>query len=333
MSRLTIPILTCFDDRFVIPAGVAFHSLAEHADPAHRYLIYVLHSDIGAHQQQRLRDALSSFDNIELSFMDMKGRLQDLFDETRIKSHYSKEMFYKLLAPSIFPQHEKMLITDVDVIFPGDVSRDYLAFDVASEFYLAGSPSLVRRDSWVDQFRRNYEKAFTPEEIGRLRIGAGYYVANLARMRDDGIEERFLQFARSNAHRLVQPEQDTLNLVCHPRIQLLPADSMVCTYCYDFYRDERDCGEDITYGAEEVKHALAHPVQLHFAGVAKPWNRPGSTGSERWFEALARTPFLRDHLLTIAARLDAHEQARELLSFRLPFARRRITISKSKTSA
>jgi len=331
MSLTIVPVLTCFNDRYVIPAAVAFRSLIEHADPAHHYVIYVLHSDIGVERQQRLRETLFGFANVELTFIDMEGRMQDLFDDTRTKSHYSKEMFYKLMAPSIFPQHDKILVTDVDVIFSGDISRDYLAFDVAGGPYLAGSPSLVRRGSWVDQFSRNYEAAFTSEEISRLKINACYYIANLAKMREDKIEARFLEFARANTHRVVQPEQDTLNLVCHPKISVLPADSVVCSYCYDFYRTEADLAEDITYGADEVRHALAHPVQLHFGGVTKPWNSLGSTGAGEWFEVLARTPFLRDHLLALAARLDAKEQSRELLSFKLPFAQRRITVSKSRT--
>ncbi len=330
MTTVTIPVLTCFDDNFVIPASVAFRSLVEHAEPANRYLIYILHSDISASNQQRLIDSLASFDNAVLSFVDMKGRLQELFDGTLTKSHYSKEMFYKLLAPSCFPQHDKMIVTDVDVIFLGDVSRDYLNFDVTQDIYLAGSPSLVKRDSWVDRFRRNYEKNFTSDEIDRLKIGAGYYIVNLAKMRADNLEEALLEFAQGNRHRLIQPEQDVLNLVCFPRISILPADSMVCTYCYDFYRTESDLNEDLNYSADEVRRALAHPVQLHYAGVDKPWTRLGSTQSDVWFKALAHTPFLRDQLATLAGRLDKSEQQRKLISFRLPFSRKRFLLSRSK---
>jgi len=310
-GRITVPVLTCFDNNFVIPASVAFRSLVERAERSHRYVIHVLHSNISPVNQQRLADTIADLGNAEIRFTDMQGALQNLFDVTRAKHHYSKEMFYKVLAPSIFPQYDKILVTDVDVAFLGDVSRDYLAFDIHADVYLAGSPSLVRRDSWVDRHKRNYEAAFTHDEIARLSIGAGYYVANLAKMREDSLEERFREFAWANAHRLVQAEQDVLNLICHPKIRILPADSMVCTYCYDFYRTDQDLSEDLTYPADEVKRALDHPVQLHYAGGAKPWNRPDSPKSEVWFEILARTPFLRDQLVAMSRKLNEYEEHQE----------------------
>jgi lipopolysaccharide biosynthesis glycosyltransferase len=313
-GRITVPVLTCFDNNYVIPASVAFRSLVEHAERSHHYLIHVLHSDISPVNQQRLAETIAEFGNAEIRFMDMQGVLQDLFHVTRAKNHYSKEMFYKLLAPSIFPQHDKMLVTDVDVVFLGDVSRDYLEFDIRADIYLAGSLGLVRRDSWVDRFKRNYEAAFTPDEIARLRIGANYYVANLAKMRRDSLEEQFRECAWANAHRVVQPEQDVLNLICHPKIRILPVDSMVCTYSYDFYRTDQDLAEDLTYPADEVKRALDHPVQLHYAGGAKPWNRPDSPKSEVWFEILARTPFLRDQLVAMSRKLNEDEEHRKLIT-------------------
>jgi lipopolysaccharide biosynthesis glycosyltransferase len=313
-GRITVPVLTCFDNNFVIPASVAFRSLVEHAERSHHYVIHVLHSDISLVNQRRLGETIAEFSNAEIRFMDMQGMLQDLFDATRTKGHYSKEMFYKLLAPSIFPQHDKMLVTDVDVAFLGDVSRDYLDFDIRADIYLAGSEGLVRRDSWVSRFKRAYDATFTSDEVARLRIGAGYYVANLAKMREDSLEKRFLEFAWANTHRLVQPEQDVLNLICHPKIRILPADSMVCTYSYDFYRTDQDLAEDLTYPADEVKRALDHPVQLHYAGSAKPWNRSDCPKSEVWFEILARTPFLRDQFVAMSRKRNEHEEHRELIA-------------------
>jgi lipopolysaccharide biosynthesis glycosyltransferase len=329
MTRQTVPILTCFDDNYVIPAAVAFHTLAATADPAHRYVIYVAHSDISPAHQQRLTALVADGPaEVALVFLDVQHEFAGLFERTRGKGHYSKEMFYKLLAPSLIPQHDRLLVTDVDVMFSGDVSRDVLAFDVADDIYLAGSPSLVRRGSQVDRVSELYVSRFTPEERARLVIGAGYYVVNLARMRADGIEQRLLAFAHDNAHRLMQPEQDTLNLVCHPRIRLLPADSMVCTYAYDFYTQPSDLSEDLHYSAAEVRHALDHPVQLHFAGGAKPWTHPSVTCSERWYAALAQTGFLRDQLERLDGRIETTRRQKVLASVKVPFSRRTFVLSK-----
>ena len=41
-----IPIMFCFDKNYVIPAGVAFFSLMEHANQNYNYKFYILHSDM-----------------------------------------------------------------------------------------------------------------------------------------------------------------------------------------------------------------------------------------------------------------------------------------------
>jgi lipopolysaccharide biosynthesis glycosyltransferase len=331
-SQLTqiISILHCFDDNFVIPAGVAIHSLLRHADPTCHYRINILHSNITPANQSRLRETVADFKNATLEFIGMNDRFAELFENTKTKAHYSKEMFYKFLACSIFPNLEKILVSDVDVVFQGDVSRDFLDFPVESDFYLASSPSLVREESWVAEFSKGYERDFTLEEIRKLKFGAGYYIANLKLMREDGLEEQFLRCARDNAWRLLQPEQDVINLVCFPKIVVLPADSMVCTYSYDFYREEADFERDLNYTGEEVRRALSNPIQLHYAGSTKPWNKPDSVKSDVWFEALTHTPFLKDHLAVLGRRIEEAEKYKELFSFRWPLSRRRIVVSRVK---
>jgi lipopolysaccharide biosynthesis glycosyltransferase len=331
MSQI-VSVLHCFDNNFVVPAGVALHSLLKTGSPSFHYRIHILHSDISIGNQKRLHEGISRFSNAELIFLNMNDRFIELFANVRTKGHYSKEMFYKLLAPSMFPDLDKLLVSDVDVIFQGDVSRDFADFDPQSDYYLAGSPSLVKRGSWVDEGTKAYEGDFSSAEVQALRIGAGYYIANLLKMRQDGIEEQLLRFANENAHRLRQPEQDVLNLVCYPKIKLLPADSMVCTYCYDYYRTDADLESDLNYSAEEVRQALNHPVQLHYAGSIKPWNKPDCTKSEVWFATLSETPFLRDHLAVLAESVERLKMQKELFSFQLPLSKRRIVVNRVKAT-
>ena len=66
----------------------------------------------------------------------MQNKFQDLFDATFTKGHYSKEIYYKFLAPSLFPQYEKMIITDVDVVYTGDISVQYINYLKNDEYVL-----------------------------------------------------------------------------------------------------------------------------------------------------------------------------------------------------
>lgn len=118
--------MQCFNDNYVIPACVSFYSMLENANSSHFYKLYVLHTDIKEENQKILHSIVLKFKNASLNFINMNHKFQDLFHKLKIKGHYSKEMLYKILAPSIFPQYDTIIITDVDVVFSGDISQCFI---------------------------------------------------------------------------------------------------------------------------------------------------------------------------------------------------------------
>lgn len=328
--QLTIPILFCFDDNYTIPAGVAFHSLLLHADPAYRYHLHVAHSGLSRKSQTLLSQTVQPFRNAQISFHDQGDRYDQLFATTGSQGHYSKEMYFKFLAPQILHGEAKAIISDVDVVFLGDVARDYLEFKVDANNLVAGSPGLVRRGSWADRNTESYKKDFSDEEIKKLTVGAGYYIFNLQQMRHEGHLAQFTEFAHANSRRIRQPEQDVISLICHPRISILPADAMVCTYSYEFYADASTHAQDLIFDASAVSSALDRPIQLHYAGREKPWTHPACPKGDIWFKYLAQTPLLAEYLLKMEQkyRIANHKV---IASMKLPFSRRRFILTKAKS--
>jgi lipopolysaccharide biosynthesis glycosyltransferase len=139
----------------------------------------------------------------------------------------------------------------------------------------------------------NYLKSFTKEEISKMTFCGGYLVMNLKQIRKDNLEEKFLECFENNLHRLNQAEQDILNLCCYPQVKYLPCASMVCSYFYDYYKEDKDFKHDSQYSEQELREAYAHPIQLHYATSTKPWKDIACTKSEEWFKYLAKTPFLK----------------------------------------
>lgn len=328
MSRI-VPVLHGFDDRYVAPAAVAFHSMLERADPRDAYHLHVLHSDVTPEHQEALRATVAPFgDRARLEFHDMGGRFAELFERTGIKGHYSKEMFYKLSAASLFPQYPVAIVADVDVVYLDDVAPALDAF-AGSDALLAGVRGVDLPDSHWDAYRGR----FTEPEIGDLVVGAGFLVMNMERMRQEGTEQVLLRFAAENAHRLRQPEQDVLNLCCRGRIRFLALRYMVCTYLDDLYGDPASRDGDSTYGRAELEEAMRHPVQLHYATDVKPWSDLASPRAEIWWRELAKTPFLRPELERLAAAL-APPPSRKGLTLRLPISDRKrlyLEIGREKT--
>lgn len=298
-NKQIVPIMHCFDDNYVIPASVSFLSMLENANPRYFYKLYVLHTDISEKNQNTLNSIVSKFNNADLQFIDMNNKFNDEFDVIKTKAHYSKEILYKLLAPTIFPQYEQIIITDVDVVFCGDIAEIY--DEGQFDEYIAG----IAYHNVLENFMRNtYEAQFSSEEIRKLLIGAGLLCVNLKKMREDGMEAKCVAYLEQNLHRLKQPEQDVLNLVCYPKIKLLPERFMVCTYLYDVIENNEFFGNEITLGKQDkvwIKEALSKVIQLHYAGAQKPWNTPTCTKSDVWFSYLLKTPFFYEVMRKITA--------------------------------
>lgn len=291
-EKPVIPILTCFDKNYITPGVVAFYSLLQNSDTNFFYKIYILSSDINLQDQYRMQYALSDFKNFSLEFIDMENKFDNLWNNLVTKGHFSKEVFYKLLSGSIFPNYDKIIVTDVDVVFTGDVSQSYQDVDTSQNFYLWSVKPVGKILNYYDN--PQYKNNFNDEEISYLKASCGgYLIMNLNKIREDKIEEKFIESFQKDGHRLNQAEQDILNLVCANKIKFLHLKYLVCSYVYDFYKNDDDIGNDQNYDKNELIEALKNPVQIHYATSEKPWKNIKTSKAEIWYGYLAKTIYFQ----------------------------------------
>lgn len=210
--------------------------------------------------------------------------------------NFSKEMYYKFLVASLLPQYDKVIVTDVDVVFLGDIAKEFIEFNINEEYYLAGAKSgLGRSDSWLYKFSSRYDEEFSIEERKLLNFAGGYYIFNCKKIREDDLERKFIDFAFENCERIIQPEQDTINICCGDKKKALSPRALVCTYLYDMYKSEVDYTKGSGYDADTIKDALNNPIQVHYATTKKPWLEV-CPKQELWFSYLAKTPFFEEYM-------------------------------------
>lgn len=288
--RNEIPVVHCFDARYVAPAAVSFLSMLENASRYSFYRLYVLHPGIPDADIAALTEIVRRFDNASIEFRRLESEyklLDRLWDKLPDKGrrHYSREMFLKLAMPSLFPEYDKIVVTDVDVVWKGDVASCFDEFGDGGE-YVAGINSSLLSCEWAKSQEHLSLSTFSDEERTKIRsgIGAGYMFMDLAAMRRDGVQDRLFDFVQKNIERLRNPEQDAFNIVCAGKIRILPNRMMVCSYLYDKTTD-----------AERALNAprIENPVQVHYASQEKPWNTPSSAMSEEWFRVLTYTPYFK----------------------------------------
>ncbi len=288
-----IPVFFTFDKNYVVAAGVAIYSLLKHAAPTYEYKLYVLHTDIPAKAQRELARLAGRFGNASLEFIDTSA-----FDDSehirQSKAHFSKEIYYKLIAAEIFPQYDRIICSDVDVVFTGDISESYFMHPDRF-FYFAGIGQILESDRM-----KNYAGKFTEEETEILKkeIAAGYLLMNLQAIRRDSMQKKLTDYYKANYHRLCLPEQDCIILCCWPHVEYLPIKFCVCNYYYNvnpataaFYRDNDRLPVVHEQAARLFAEALAHPVQLHYVGENKPWNSLSVAKHGLWLALLRESGY------------------------------------------
>lgn len=311
-----IPIFFTFDESYVLPAAVAFDSLLRYANRTHQYCLHVLHLGLTNRAQEELKRVVQRYDNASLHFHAM-GSYAEFLNDCQGKSHFSKEIYFKLCAAELFPDYDRVLCSDVDVIFKGDISESYFAFP-DEQFYIAGVDTI-----WPTTRMQLYE-GFSAEELYYLsrQICAGYLLFNLAAMRRDGIQQALTNYYKQNYQRLPFPEQDTMAVVCRDRVRLLPMAYVVCNIYYGQSIEQvrfydlcatlpQESGERLSAYVE----ALSHPIQLHYIGPNKPWNAWGVLRQRDWFSALWKSGSTGYYLRALPHILRQRLQSYSLLRF------------------
>lgn len=282
----TIPIFFTFDRYYVVPACVAIYSLLKNASKEYFYQLFVLHTDLNERHFSKIKKVVSGYENAAIEFKNVASYDVDAIQHG--KSHFSKEIYYKLIVADLFPQYDRILCSDVDVVFERDIAPSYFLFQ-GDDFYFAGVGEFLESNRM-----KAYGSDFSSEELEILKkeIGAGYMLINLDAIRKKGIQEKLVDFYIKNYDRLRLPEQDCITLVCRQGIKYLPLEYVVCNTFYSTPNSElRFFKEYAEYRSDEESKslfmkALNEPIQIHYVGAEKPWNSFSVARSERWFHYL-----------------------------------------------
>lgn len=283
-----IPVFFTFNRNYVVAAEVAIYSLLKYASPLYEYKLYVLHTDIPHPMQKEMIRLVGKFANASLEFIETSA-FDDDANILQEKSHFSKEIYYKLIAAEIFPQYDRIICTDVDVVFTGDISESYFMHP-DKFFYFAGIGQILESDRM-----KNYKGKFSDDEIDILKkeIAAGYLLMNLKAIREQGMQKKLTDYYKANYHRLCLPEQDCMILCCWPHVEYLPIKFCVCNYYYKtdlatatFYRENDDLPKVREEACRLFREAQDRPVQLHYVGPFKPWNSLFVTKQSIWLSLL-----------------------------------------------
>lgn len=268
-----IPIVFCFDNNLVKPACVCLSSLMMSANEETFYDIFILHSHKHPLEHGEI-DKLSQFyKNCRIQYRVVDNTFDEAFEIRGITT----PAYYRLLIPELIPEYDKVLYSDVDVIFRSDLSHFY-NIDMTG-YYVAGVDSLANLQPELVTYY-NKEIGVAPDGI----IYSGNLVINSKEVLKDNLIPRFKELARN---KYMFQDMDVLNIACRGKIKYLSPAFCLTTYISEYNVYRRD---DLlkVWSAKEIDDALSQGI-VHFNGK-KPW-KDVCINFDIWWEYYRRCPF------------------------------------------
>ena len=257
-----VPVFFAVDDNYAPYLAVAMRSLIDNASPDFQYNIHILIDNL-SEQNAAILCGMAT-DNVQIETVNVKAKLDALSDMLHLRDYYTKTTYYRFFIPTLFPQYERGLYLDCDIVVKGDIAQ---LFSVPlGDRILAAAPEEVML--MVDVFGTYVEAVL---DIPRHEyFSAGILGMNLEKMRRVSLEEQFVDILGRRTFRVTQ-DQDYLNVLCRDDFLVLDT-GWNKTACYDV--------------------AVDTPVNIiHYKINWKPWHYKGVRFEDDFWYYAEKTPF------------------------------------------
>lgn len=218
--RNVIPIFFSIDKNVEMPCGVSITSLLENASPETFYSIYILHAPEEDYSQSLLNKLPSIYPQCSLSFISVGDAFKGAFEIREI----TRPAYFRLIAPALLEEYDKLIYYDVDMIFRRDLSPLWetdLGDNYLGAIDLADVLPKKDKDYVINNLGIEPEKGY---------FNSGALLINCAQIRKDSLMDSFLTMAKKD---YLFQDQDILNLVCKGKILSLPNDYNLTNYAYE----------------------------------------------------------------------------------------------------
>ena len=205
-----IPICFATDDNYIPFLAVAISSLLDNAAKDRYYKIYVLTTQL---KQENIDSILKlKTVNSSIQFISLAKELDKIQSMLHLRDYYSKETYYRIFIPNIFPEYAKVLYLDCDITVTGDISKLY---NTEIHGYYVGA-AIEEVMQTFEVFGNYVEKV---DGINRKSyFNAGILLINCHRWRRKMVAERFVELLEKYKFRVVQDE-DYLNVICRNNVK------------------------------------------------------------------------------------------------------------------
>ena len=273
--------------------AVALYSLMENANPEYDYTVYIIYQSLSEENKKRILDMRK--DNFEIIFKQMSDTIHGITGDKmgRLRCDYSTyTIYYRLFIADMFPQYDKGLYLDSDIVVPGDIAELCLTDLRGKIIGACADTSIAGEDIFVNYMENGVG-------VSRYKyINSGILLMDLKKMRKVELSRHFLKLLNTYCFDAIAPDQDYLNAMCSGNI---------------FYLDE---AWDAMPRHDQPQ--MDEPKLVHYNLFNKPWCYWGVQYESYFWEAAKQTPFFEELIAYrdaygIDRRMHDHESMGQLM--------------------
>ncbi|MBO5328445.1 MAG: glycosyltransferase family 8 protein [Clostridia bacterium] len=212
-SNKIIPIFFASDANYLPYLSVALNSLKDNANKNYVYKIYILHNGITQKEQLPVKNFEENGFFVE--FINVSEKLEEVKNGLQLRDYYTGATYYRIFIANMFPEYDKALYLDSDIIVLGDISKLY-NYDLKNNLVGAVCDRVVSGHHTFQSYSREV-LGIEPQNY----FNAGILLMNLKKFRTDGFYESFKSLL-SEYKFCVAQDQDYLNVICKDKVKYLP---------------------------------------------------------------------------------------------------------------
>jgi lipopolysaccharide biosynthesis glycosyltransferase len=257
---MLIPVILASDENYAPYMATAMQSVMENACKEQKYAFIILYKTLSEETLEKLKQQVAAYPHFSVKFIDVSSKFEKFSPNTGSGS-WPIEACFRLIAPWLLEEYDKVIYMDCDIICNSDISRIY-GMDIGDNL-MAGALDIHQISIFNNPKYRGkpisgiIDKMDNPENY----INSGFILMNTMEFRKRYTCDYLLSATQSKEYKF--PDQDLLNFIAQDSVFILPQE-------FNFLNCEWDISHAPRNLIEEYCKAKENPKIIHYTST-KPW--------------------------------------------------------------
>ena len=213
--KKNIPIFFTVDNIYIPFLAVTLQSLVDNITEEYKYSIKILHTNVSEENKKLIFKF--ERENVDIEFVNLNYYIEKIKDKLYTRDYYTSTTYFRLFLPELYPQYDKVLYLDSDIVILKDVAQLYNT-EIGTNLVAAVPDDIIQNNK---VFQEYVEKVVGVASYKRY-FNAGVLLMNLDELRKFNFQDKFMYLLETVKFKVIQ-DQDYLNRLCKGRVKLLDA--------------------------------------------------------------------------------------------------------------